>query len=91
MDAPIMKLIAPNGAYLLSGTTAFTAKTFFGIIPRSDDPIISAWTDEDGADLVAEFGLSGQILEKGDLPLLVPRNKRSQNITLAAGSVWLLL
>lgn len=73
----------------LTGTTANTT-SFYGILPR-EDVTITAWTDEDGTDLLAKFGISGVTLLATDPALIIPAGKVNGSLTLGAtGSVWLL-
>jgi hypothetical protein len=89
MESYIHKLVAPNGYVIESTTNANTTKGY-GIFFRSET-VISAWTDEDGINLITKLGLTGVTLVVTDPPLMVPGNKKSGSITLASGSIGILL
>lgn len=91
MSAPtqaLNRLLANDGMVLEAGTSANTTD-FYGIVIR-EDTVISAWTDEDGKDLVADFGISGVTLLSTDPALIIPGSKNNGSLTLTSGSVWLL-
>jgi hypothetical protein len=89
METFLHKLVAPNGYVLHEGTSPNTTPGY-GIFFRTETEI-SAWTDENGVDLVARFGLAEKTLGTSDPPLMVPGNKKSGSITLASGAIGILL
>lgn len=89
MQSYIYLMTAPNG-YVIESTTNPNTTPGKGIFFRSET-VISAWTDEDGVDLVAKLGLAGVTLVVTDPRLMVPGGKRSGSITLASGSIGILL
>lgn len=84
------KLLASKGALLITGTTANTSDGY-GIVVR-EDTVIEAWTDEDGNDLLAKFGITTEVtvLTTDDIALIIPGGLGNGSIKLTSGSVWLL-
>jgi len=82
------RLLAGEGALLINDTSAHTDKGY-GIAVR-EDTVVSAWTDDEGNDLVAKFGISAVTLTTDDLALVIPGGLSNGSLTLASGSVWLL-
>ena len=82
-------LVAPNGM-VLEATTGANTTGGFGIKAR-EDTVVAAWTDEDGVNLVARFGLASKTIKVTDPALMVPGGRRSGSITLTSGSIWILL
>jgi len=53
-----------------------------------EDTVIASWTDEDGFDLVAYYGISAVTLLVTDPVLRVPGGKVTGELTLTSGSVF---
>jgi hypothetical protein len=81
--------IAANGWKLEDGTSANTTPCA-GIAIRQNT-VIAAWTDTDGVDLVAYFGISTKGLLVTDPLLIIPGGKKSASIQLTSGSVALIM
>jgi hypothetical protein len=85
------RLAASSGWKLVDDTSAHT-DAHYGIQAR-EDTVITAWT-AGGQDLVARFGLSTKTIGTDDPAILIPSalvNAGAQSITLASGSINLLL
>lgn len=79
-------MLAENGAKLIDDTNADTY-AYRAIVIR-EDTVIEAWTDCDGLDLIAFYGIASETLFVTDPVLLVPHNKLSKSIKLTSGSIW---
>jgi hypothetical protein len=91
MSAPtqaLNRLLANDGMVYLTGTDANTTD-FYGIVIR-EDTVITAWTDEDGKNLLTDFNISTVTLLATDPALIIPGGKTNGSLQLASGSVWLL-
>lgn len=77
--------IAANGWKLEDGAGANTTPAVGLVIVA--DTVIAAWTDTDGVDLVAYFGISGKTITDKYPPLIIPGGKKSASFQLTSGAV----
>ena len=81
-----------NGKIMIPPTdVAAYTNAVRGIEIRVDNTKIAAWIDEDGNNLVTDLALTNQNLLITDGKLFIPNGKRSANIRLTQGSIWLIL
>ena len=80
-ESSLIAAYAGGFVYTTSNAAITTEHAGVKVVGNS---VISAWTDSDGNDLVAKFGISGVTLTSAFPPLIIPGGLKSTSIRLAA-------
>lgn len=78
-------LLAANGWKYEDGTGANTTPCV-GLM-ATEDTVVASWTDSDGVDLVAYFGISGKTITTNFPAMIIPGGKKSASFALTSGAV----
>jgi hypothetical protein len=79
-------LISRNGQYFVDGDTTFTAAQKVAFIVVNEDAILTNFTSQSDADLVAQSGISAKTITKGMI-LAAKNGEYIKRVNVSSGSI----